>query len=77
MGPNMSVMVFSVEYLLRVWSSREDPRYRHPILGRVRYALTPLALIDRFTRVLEAGRRKHKKKALRRFVWVSGRRGAC
>lgn len=42
----LSVMVFTVEYLLRVWSAREDPRYSGIILGRFRFALTPLALID-------------------------------
>ena len=41
-----SVLVFSVEYLLRVWSAREDPRYPRPILGRLRFAVTPLALVD-------------------------------
>lgn len=41
-----SVAVFAVEYLLRVWSAPADPRYAHPVRGRVRYALSPLALID-------------------------------
>lgn len=41
-----SVAVFSVEYVLRVWSCVEDPRYRRPFLGRLRFALTPLALVD-------------------------------
>jgi len=38
--------VFILEYLLRIWSCVEDERYTHPIIGRVRYALTPMALID-------------------------------
>ena len=42
----MSVMVFSIEYVLRVWSAREDPRYRGILLGRLRFAVTPLAIID-------------------------------
>ena len=42
----VSVMVFTVEYLLRVWSAREDPRYSGIVLGRIRFAFTPLALID-------------------------------
>jgi voltage-gated potassium channel len=41
-----SVAVFSVEYVLRMWSCVEEPQYRRPILGRLRFALTPLALVD-------------------------------
>ena len=41
-----SVGVFTLEYLLRVWSCTTLERYRHPIWGRLRYMLTPLALID-------------------------------
>lgn len=41
-----SVAVFSIEYLLRVWACVEDPRYSRPLRGRLRYALTPLALVD-------------------------------
>jgi voltage-gated potassium channel len=41
-----SVAVFSLEYVLRVWSCVEDPLYRHPLVGRLRFALTPLALVD-------------------------------
>jgi voltage-gated potassium channel len=41
-----SVAVFSLEYVLRLWAAVEDPRYAHPILGRLRFAFTPLALID-------------------------------
>jgi voltage-gated potassium channel len=41
-----SVAVFSAEYLLRVWSCVEDPIYRRPIVGRLRFAATPLAIVD-------------------------------
>lgn len=41
-----SVVVFSVEYLLRLWSCTVDEKYTHPLWGRLRYAITPLALID-------------------------------
>jgi len=41
-----SVAVFSVEYVLRVWSCVEDPQYREPLRGRLRFAVTPLALVD-------------------------------
>ncbi|MHC1686750.1 MAG: ion transporter [Methanothrix sp.] len=43
---DISIVVFTIEYLLRIWSCDMDPRYRRPILGRLKYALTPLALID-------------------------------
>lgn len=41
-----SVAVFSVEYLLRVWSSPEDARFAGRGLPRLRFALTPMALVD-------------------------------
>ena len=43
-----SVVIFTIEYLARVWSSIEDHdlKYHHPVWGRVRYMLTPMALID-------------------------------
>ena len=42
----LSVVVFTAEYLLRIWSSTVDPRYRRPVLGRIRFALTPMELVD-------------------------------
>ena len=42
----VSVAVFTLEYALRIWSCTEDPRYAHPITGRLRFALRPLVLID-------------------------------
>jgi len=41
-----SVAVFTVEYCLRIWSCVEEIGYEHPILGRIRYALRPLLLVD-------------------------------
>lgn len=41
-----SVAVFTVEYLLRLWTCTVNPHYAHPVLGRLRYAATPLAIID-------------------------------
>ncbi len=41
-----SVAVFTVEYLLRLWSCAEDPRYRDPLRGRLRYVLSPMAIVD-------------------------------
>ena len=43
---DISVVIFTIEYVLRIWSCDVDPKYRHPILGRIRFALTPLSLID-------------------------------
>ena len=43
----VSVVVFSVEYVLRLWSAPEDPRYcEWPIRDRLRYMLQPYMLID-------------------------------
>ena len=42
----ISVIIFTIEYILRVWSCNHDPRYNHSIYGRLRYMLTPAALID-------------------------------
>lgn len=41
-----SVAVFTVEYVLRVWSSPHDPRYRRPVFGRLKYMASPAAIID-------------------------------
>ncbi len=43
-----SVLVFTVEYALRLWVCTENPRrlYARPIVGRLRYAVSPMALID-------------------------------
>lgn len=44
----VTVLLFSIEYLLRLWSIVDDPKYAHPILGRLRYMVTPFALLDLF-----------------------------
>lgn len=44
-----TVTVFSIEYLLRLWScveSQDTRYYHHPFKGRLRFALTPMLLID-------------------------------
>ncbi len=45
---SLSVLVFTVEYVLRVWSSVEARQNTdgQPLSGRLRYVLSPLALID-------------------------------
>jgi voltage-gated potassium channel len=44
----MTVVIFSVEYVLRIWSCVDspDPRFKHPLWGRLRFAFSPLLLID-------------------------------
>ncbi len=42
----ISVAIFSVEYGLRLWSAVCDSRYAHPLWGRLRFAFTPMALVD-------------------------------
>jgi voltage-gated potassium channel Kch len=42
----LAVTVFTVEYLMRVYSAVEQPGFRRPIFGRLRFAKTPGALID-------------------------------
>lgn len=41
-----SVVVFTVEYVLRVWVAIEDPRYRRPVVGRLRYMTSWPAVVD-------------------------------
>ena len=41
-----SLIIFTVEYVLRVWSCTVEPQYSHPFFGRLRFALTPLLIID-------------------------------
>jgi len=41
-----SVSIFAIEYLARVWVADLTPSYQHPVGGRIRYMLTPMALID-------------------------------
>ncbi len=44
----VSVCLFAVEYLLRLWTCVDHPleAYHHPVTGRLRYSLSPLMLLD-------------------------------
>jgi len=42
----ISVMIFTVEYICRLWTAVENPAYAKPIRGRFRFAATPLAVVD-------------------------------
>lgn len=41
-----SVVVFTLEYCLHVWSCNVSGKYRHRLWGRIRFMLTPLAIVD-------------------------------
>jgi voltage-gated potassium channel len=47
----ISVGIFSIEYLLRLWVCVENPVYAGHRSGRLRYAATPLAIVDLVTLV--------------------------
>jgi voltage-gated potassium channel len=42
----VSVIIFTMEYIFRVWSINHDPRYAHSLKGRLRYMVSTDALID-------------------------------
>jgi len=42
----VSVFFFTIEYILRVWVSNLHRTYNRKVIGRVKYILTPLAVID-------------------------------
>jgi voltage-gated potassium channel len=41
-----SILIFTVEYILLIWVCTESPLYNDPVRGRIRYMLTPIALIN-------------------------------
>jgi len=42
----LSVGVFTLEYILRLWSCTTEVRFSRPVAGRLRFATTPLAVVD-------------------------------
>ncbi len=42
----VSVIIFTIEYVFRVWSSNHDVKNKHPFKVRLKYMLTTGALID-------------------------------
>ena len=45
----VSLVIFSLEYVLRVWSivdNRWRPEYAHPVWGRLRFMRSPMAIVD-------------------------------
>lgn len=41
-----SVAIFTIEYILRLWVCTIDKKFDSPIIGRIKFAITPLAIID-------------------------------
>ncbi len=41
-----SVLVFTGEYALRVWSCTVNPKYKRPVHGRIQFIFSPMALVD-------------------------------
>lgn len=41
-----TIIVFTAEYLLRLWSCTVNEKYSHPVFGRLRYMISFAALID-------------------------------
>jgi voltage-gated potassium channel len=42
----ISIGIFTIEYVLRLWSCVEDPLYQQPVIGRLRWMMTFYAVID-------------------------------
>ena len=42
----LSVTVFSIEYLMRIWTSNLDRNFDAPIIGRLRFIIKPMSIID-------------------------------
>lgn len=44
-----SVTIFTLEYMLRIWSCNVNRKYSGHIIGRMRFIFSPMALIDLFS----------------------------
>jgi len=42
----VSVIIFTIEYILRVWSCTINENVKHPVFGRLKYLVTPFAIVD-------------------------------
>lgn len=40
------MVIFTIEYILRIWSCTVNASFKNLILGRIRFALTPLMIVD-------------------------------
>jgi len=43
---HISLVVFTIEYVLRIWCCTANPMFAHPVTGRIRFALRPMMIID-------------------------------
>jgi len=41
-----SIAIFSIEYLLRAWACVESQHDQSPVIGRLKYLVSPMALVD-------------------------------
>jgi voltage-gated potassium channel len=41
-----SVSIFTIEYAARMWSCTASPRFARPVMGRLRFAVQPMTLVD-------------------------------
>jgi len=42
----ISVVIFTIEYLMRLWSCTSDAKYSSAVLGRLRFAIQGMSLVD-------------------------------
>lgn len=42
----VSVAIFSIEYVVRLWACTADPKFKGPIAGRIKHALLLMSLVD-------------------------------
>lgn len=42
----VSVAIFSIEYLARIWACTVQKGYQHPVYGRVEFARRPMLIVD-------------------------------
>ncbi len=43
---DISIIVYTLEIFIRIWASIECGKYKSPVLGRIKFILTPLIIID-------------------------------
>lgn len=42
----ISVAIFTIEYILRLWTCNINDKFKNSVKGRIKFAITPFALID-------------------------------
>ncbi|MCX7747409.1 MAG: ion transporter [Clostridia bacterium] len=42
----VSIAIFTIEYVLRIWSCNADEKFKGLILGRIKFAFSPISIID-------------------------------